>query len=197
MLKTSLIATLYTALSLSAIAAQGADAVDIAALRSDSMKKLVVHAKPKDTPSTPFILQNGEEMTLAGLSDSIKVVNFWATWCAPCRKEMPALDALAKEFAPIGLSVVPIATGHNPIPAIERFFGDAGIESIDYALDPKSKLARDMSVLGLPVTVILDERGREIARLTGDADWHSQSARDIVSALLGRPAGREEPMPQN
>ncbi|WP_417270890.1 TlpA disulfide reductase family protein [Celeribacter sp.] len=184
MLKTSLAATLYTALSLSAIAAQASDMSDIEALRTDSMKKLVVHAAPKETSDVPFTLQDGTELTLAEIDGDVKVVNFWATWCAPCRKEMPALDALAAEFSDAGLTVTPIATGHNPLPAIERFFDEAGIEHIDYALDAKSKLARDMSVLGLPVTLILDAEGHELARLTGDAEWHSQSARDIVAALL-------------
>ncbi len=148
------------------------------------MKKLVVHSAAKDTSRVPFTLQDGTELSLSEISDGISVVNFWATWCAPCRKEMPALDALAAEFSEAGLTVIPIATGHNPLPAIERFFDEAGITTIDYALDAKSQLARDMGVLGLPVTLILDAQGRELARLTGDADWHSQSARNIISALL-------------
>ena len=77
-----------------------------------------------------------------------------------------------------------IATGRNPLPAIDAFFEEIGVSNLPKYLDPKSKLSRDMGVLGLPITLILDPEGREIARMRGDAEWNSDSARAIIGALI-------------
>jgi thiol-disulfide isomerase/thioredoxin len=112
------------------------------------------------------------------------VLNFWATWCAPCRKEMPALDALQAALGDRGLEVVAIATGRNAPAAITRFFDETGVANLHPYTDPGMELARDMAVFGLPVTVILDREGREIARLTGEADWNGPAARAVLEGLL-------------
>lgn len=80
--------------------------------------------------------------------------------------------------------VVTIATGRNPQPAIDRFFEEIGVENLPKYLDPRSSLARDMAVLGLPITLILDPEGNEIARMRGDAEWNSESAYAVLEALL-------------
>lgn len=183
MLKNLVAATLYTALSLSAIPAGAGDLESLGALRDGDMKKLVIHAAPKPTSDAVFTDFEGQEMSLADFEGEVVVVNFWATWCAPCRKEMPSLDALAARYENADVRVLPIATGHNPRPAISRFLEDIEVSTLETALDPKSALAREMAVLGLPITVILDRDGREIARLTGDADWASPSAFAIIDAV--------------
>lgn len=183
MLKKIIVATLYTALSLSAIPAGAADKDTLDALRTGDMKKLAVHSEPKEVSDKTFTDFDGQELSLSDFHGDVVVLNFWATWCAPCREEMPALDALSAHFADQDVHVLPVATGHNPKPAIERFFDEAGIENLDTALDPKSALARDMAVLGLPVTVILDRTGAEVARLQGDAAWASDAAIAIIEAV--------------
>jgi len=85
--------------------------------------------------------------------------------------------------------VVTIATGRNAAPAMKKFFDDIGVENLPLHRDTNSALARQMGVFGLPVTVILDREGREIARLTGDADWNSESARAIIAALTADAQG--------
>ena len=112
------------------------------------------------------------------------VLNFWATWCAPCRKEMPSLDRLQTELGGDTFQVVTIATGRNTLPGITKFFEAADVTHLPILLDPKQKLSRSMGVLGLPITMIIDPEGREIARLRGDADWDTQSALAIISALI-------------
>lgn len=184
MLRKFVAVVLYTCLSTSAIVAWAVEPEAIEALKADTMRKLVVHKEPKPVSDISFFSAAGEEMSLDALRGEIAIVNFWATWCAPCREEMPSFDALAGEYGAQGLVVLPIATGHNPDAAIERFWKKAGITQLETARDPKSKLARDLGILGLPVTLVLNRDGDEIARLTGDADWHSDSARAIVEALL-------------
>ena len=176
-------AVLYTALALGANAAL-ADTAALEALRDGSMKKLVFHAEPVGVPESEFTDAEGSEHRLADWRGKYVLVNFWATWCAPCRKELPALDALNRDFGPDGFEVLTIATGRNPVPAIKRLFGEVGVEGLPILLDPNQTLSREMGVFGLPVSVILDPEGREIARLSGDAEWSGDSARAIVSALL-------------
>jgi hypothetical protein len=95
---------------------------------------------------------------------------------------MPSLDRL--QAAMPGLAVLPVATGRNSVEAIAKFYGEAGVTSLPVLRDPKSELARNMGVMGLPVTVILNPEGREVARLIGDAEWDSASAQAVLGALL-------------
>jgi len=160
-----------------------ADFSALEALRDGDMKKLNFSA-PRAFVDTAFMGEDGQPMNFETFKGQYTVVNFWATWCAPCRKEMPTLDALDKAFEGKGLDVVTIATGRNPQPAIDNFFDEIGVENLPKHLDPKQALARDMAVLGLPVTVVLDRNAREIARLTGDAHWNSPEAIRILTALI-------------
>jgi len=176
-------AVLYTALALGANTAL-ADTAALEALRDGTMKKLVFSAEPQDVSQIAFTDPDGGEHTLADWQGKYVLVNFWATWCAPCRKEMPGLADLQTEFGGDKFEVVPIATGRNALPGIKRFFQEIEVTNLPILLDPKQQLAREMAVLGLPITVILDPEGREIARLRGDAEWDSESAKTIVAALL-------------
>ena len=176
-------AVLYTALMLGANAAL-ADTAALEALRVGDMKKLMFHSEPQAVSSARFTEADGTERSLADWQGKHVLLNFWATWCAPCRKEMPALDALQAEFGGDDFEVVTLATGRNSLQGIRRFFEEEDIKGLPILLDPKQMVAREMAVLGLPITVILDPEGREIARLRGDADWASDSARAIVAALL-------------
>jgi thiol-disulfide isomerase/thioredoxin len=176
-------ALLYTALALSANAS-AADPAALEALRTGDMRKLTVLAEPVAAPLVVFTHENGSPIALDHYAGQIVVLNFWATWCAPCRKEMPLLDVLQAEMGGDDLAVVTIATGRNPRPAMERFFADAGVTHLPLHSDPQQQLARSMGVLGLPVTVILDRQGREVGRLQGEADWAGEDARALLAALI-------------
>lgn len=176
----ALVAALYTA---ALLAANGAGAQDLAALREGDMRKLALHDAPQEVPATVFDGDDGAETTLADLRGEVVVVNFWATWCAPCREEMPTLARLQEELGDEGVRVATIATGRNDPVEQKRFLEEVGAASLPLWRDPQQALARDMGVLGLPVTVILNREGQEVARLTGEADWSSESAFAILRAL--------------
>ena len=175
-----LTALLYTGMILTAnlAAADG-----IADLRDGDMKKLVVHAAPKSFGDTTLEAE-GSTASLADYRGRVVLVNFWAIWCAPCREEMPTLSALQDAYEGEDFAVVTIATGPNAPPAIDKFFGDTGVTNLPKYRDPKAALGRATGVLGLPVSVLLDRDGQEIARLTGTADWNSDSARAIIEHLI-------------
>lgn len=177
------LAVLYTALAVSANAAH-ADVGAAEAAREGSMKKLLF-AEPVAVSEETFTDPDGGEHRLADFEGKHVLVNFWATWCAPCRKEMPMLSELQTEFGGDGFEVVTIATGRNSVQGIRKFFEEVGVDNLPLYLDPKSSLGRDMGVLGLPITVILDPDGREIARMRGDAEWNSESAKAVIRALIG------------
>ena len=174
---------LYTGLGLGANSALADEAAAKAALAGD-MRKLVFHEVAKDLPAETLTDLDGAERSLSEWQGQWVVLNFWATWCAPCRKEMPSLERLAASQTETGAAVVTVATGRNPPPAIKRFFDEIGVENLPVILDPKSALARKMGVLGLPLTVILNPEGQEVARLIGDAEWDSADAYAMIEALL-------------
>ena len=177
-------AVLYTALALGATSATAADIAALEALREGTMKKLIFHGEAQPISDEVFTDPEGNEFTLADWDGKYVLLNFWATWCAPCRKEMPALNALQTDYQGDAFEVVTIATGRNELTGINRFFDEVGVDALPILLDPRSGLSRDMAVLGLPVTVIIDPEGNEIARMRGDAEWDSESGRAIIEALI-------------
>lgn len=174
------------ALYLSLLGAANAAMADpaLAALRAGDMEKLTVLEEPIAAPDTGFEDLAGNAMTLSDLRGRVVVLNFWATWCAPCREEMPTLSALDSALGGEEFRVVTMATGRNDAEAMARFMAEVGADGLTQYRDPRQALARSMGVLGLPVTVILDREGREVARLMGDADWSSASAMAIMEALI-------------
>ncbi len=176
-------ALLYAALATLANPAS-ADIAAAEALREGDMTKLIFSSTPKSAGQTPFTDPDGGEHLLSDYEGQVVLVNFWATWCAPCRKEMPTLEALQVELGGDDFQVVTIATGRNKVAGINRFFEEASVSHLPVFLDPKSTLAREMLVLGLPISVVLNREGQEVARLKGDADWASESAFAIFRELM-------------
>jgi thiol-disulfide isomerase/thioredoxin len=172
-----LLVVLYTAFLIGANPA----VADVAALRDGDMKKLALHDAPVTIPEAVLLDAKDGEHSMADYHGKWVVLNFWATWCAPCRHEMPSLDRLQAAMPEI--AVVPVATGRNAVEGIERFFAEEAIVNLPILRDPKSQLARGMGVMGLPVTVILNPEGQEVARLIGDAEWDSASAKAVLAAL--------------
>ena len=129
------------------VAAQSAaDIATAEELREGSLKKLMFTA-PDPVSEVDFTDLDGGTHDLADYRGRVVLLNFWATWCAPCRKEMPALDALQAEFGGESFQVVTVATGRNSPTGLTRFFADENIQNLPLLTDPKQLLARDMAVL--------------------------------------------------
>ena len=99
------------------------------------------------------------------------------------------LSELQAELGGDDLDVVTVATGRNPLPAITTFFNEIGVDNLPRHRDPKQRISREMQVFGLPITVIMNREGQEIARLQGDAHWNSDSAKAILRALIDAESG--------
>jgi thiol-disulfide isomerase/thioredoxin len=177
-----LVVVLYTSLVLGANAGH-ADVAAADAARAGDMRRVAFGAAPVPLPEIGVVDEAEAPHALAEYKGQWVLLNFWATWCAPCRAEMPTLQALDSAMGD-DFSVVTVATGRNSVEGIDKFFGEAGITTLPKLRDPKSELARNMGILGLPLTVILNPEGQEVARLIGDADWNSADAKAMLTALM-------------
>ncbi|MCY4304984.1 MAG: TlpA disulfide reductase family protein [Aestuariivita sp.] len=159
----------------------------IESIRSGDMKKLVFLDPPQPVSEANFSLGDGlGNATLGDFRGKWILLNFWATWCAPCKKEMPMLSEIQIQYGGENFEVITLATGRNSAQGIANFFSKAGISNLPHYHDPKQNVAKEMSVFGLPTTMIIDPNGFEIARLRGDADWSSNSAKRIIEILIAQ-----------
>ena len=150
--------------------------------------------KPAETNSAPvaeaFQDAEGNPVTVAEAARKRGVViNFWATWCAPCIKEMPELDALKKTLAADGIDVIALSQDRGGLAKVAPFFKKQGYANLDIHLDPKSAFGRAYKIRGLPTTIIFDRDGRELGRLEGIAEWNATEVVDFIRACLPAQSG--------
>src|SRR5262249_34528033 len=124
--------------------------------------------------------------TLADFKGKVVLLNIWATWCGPCRKEMPALDRLQAALAGPDFEVVALSIDRGGMDAVRKFFADIGIRNLAMYLDSSGQALRTLSALGLPTTLLIDREGREIGRLIGPAEWDSPEMVEFVRCVVAR-----------
>ncbi|MEL6478150.1 MAG: TlpA disulfide reductase family protein, partial [Pseudomonadota bacterium] len=133
----------------------------IAPLKGDHMTKLTCHETAFNPMTAGFTDTDDQPMTVADLSGKVVLMNFWATWCPPCRAEMPSIDRLAGAVAGDDIAVMAVSTDRGGRDKIDRFFAEIDVQNLAVYRDKKSALARDAGAMGLPVTIILNRQGRE------------------------------------
>ncbi len=147
-----------------------------AAQKDTGLDKLVVHGSPREVPEFSFIDGAGETRMLADWSGKLLLVNIWATWCAPCKEEMPALDRLEAKLGGENFAVLPISVDRGGLQKPRGFLEEINADNLPLLLDETARLNFKLEVMGLPATLIIDEQGREIARMIGPAEWDSPEA---------------------
>lgn len=149
-----------------------------------------VGSSPKPPPVIAFTDAAGQPMSLADFKGKTILVNLWATWCVPCRQEMPALDKLQSELGGNDFQVVAINVDTRNPDKPKAWLQDNGIRNLAYYADPAGKLLQVLQksghVVGLPTTLVVDASGCEIAQLKGPAEWASPDALAFMRTALGR-----------
>jgi thiol-disulfide isomerase/thioredoxin len=149
-----------------------------------------VEKDPKPLPNLTFDGPEGRPITLIDLKGKTVLLNLWATWCVPCRQEMPALDRLQAELGGTDFEVVAVNIDTRNPDKPRRWLAEAGVTRLAYYADPQAKVFQDLrqigKAVGMPTTLLLDPQGCELAHLSGPAEWASEDALKLVRAALGR-----------
>lgn len=182
-------AMLYGALAFCATPATAGDlsADQIEALktaRAGDMTKLIFHDAAKPRLETAFETGDGASVSVADYEGKVVVLDFWATWCPPCREEMPSLDRLKGAMADEGFDVVAVSMDRAGTEKIRDFYDSVGVEHLSIHREPSLRIGAEGAILGMPTTLILDREGREIARLQGGAEWDSKEAKALLEAIM-------------
>jgi thiol-disulfide isomerase/thioredoxin len=156
----------------------GAIAGDSAVLR--------MHASPRELPEIAFVDGTGRPVTLADFRGRTVLLNVWATWCPPCREEMPSLDRLQKTLGGPAFEVVALSIDAGGAPVVKRFYDEIGIRSLAIYVDPGMHAAGQLAALGVPTTLLIDREGRELGRHAGPARWDDPDAVRLISRYLAR-----------
>ena len=146
------------------------------------LRKFIFSEKTEVLPK-PLILDANENMVEIGYDEDILIINFWATWCAPCKKEMPSLNSLAQNMKYEDIQIITIASGRNSKEAIDGFFDDNNLVNLKKYRDPRGRIAVKYGVTALPTTVVIDPTGIEIGRIIGDIDWDTSDTRIFFNEL--------------
>lgn len=167
-----------------------ATAERIGPLARGEVAALGVLSEPKPAPALAFSGPDGGTTTLDALKGKMLLVNLWATWCVPCREEMPALDKLQKALGGQDFEVVAINVDTRNLDRPKSWLKEAGINHLAFHADPSGKvmqiLQRSGELVGLPTTLLVDAQGCEVAVMKGPADWGGEDAQALVRAALGR-----------
>jgi thiol-disulfide isomerase/thioredoxin len=143
--------------------------------------------RPAAVPGLKFIDGSEKPLSLAAFKGRPVLLNVWATWCLPCRKEMPSLDRLQAKFDPAKFLVLTLSIDRAGIPAVKKFYADLGIKSLGVYLDQSSAALHQLGLIGIPGTLLINREGQEIGRKLGPAEWDSPE----VIALLREHFGVE------
>jgi thiol-disulfide isomerase/thioredoxin len=151
---------------------------------ASGIEKLTWSESPQPATDAPFQNGKGDAVTLADYHGKVVVVNLWATWCAPCIREMPTLDTLQSELGGDDLHVIAMSQDREGEPIARPFMEKNEWSNLDLYVAPNLAFARAAEVKGLPTTLIIDKQGREVARLQGTAEWDSTEVRSVLEKLI-------------
>jgi thiol-disulfide isomerase/thioredoxin len=143
---------------------------------------------PVPAPQTAFtaVREGVEQTARLGEFEGVVLLNVWATWCAPCVHEMPALDQLQADLGEEGLTVIALSVDRGGLNKVAPFYEDLRLEHLGIYLDPRGKLARDLDVRGLPSTYLVDRDGRIVGAIQGAYDWAGDDAKALIRHYLAQ-----------
>ena len=140
-----------------------------------NLKNLVVHKIPKIYDNIIFLDDADEEINIKNLDSKLIILNFWATWCEPCKEEMPSLNRLQANQKLKNLKIYPINIGKENLNKVKSFFTELDINNLEPYFDNPSTLAKTFSLRGLPTTILLNSKGEEFARIIGSINFDDEN----------------------
>ncbi len=144
-----------------------------------------MHETPQAVPDLRFVDAEGRESSLQVFQGQMVLLNVWATWCVPCREEMPALDRLQAKLGSAEFKVVPLSIDRGGLEKVKGFYRELSLEALPIYVDETGKASQQLATIGIPTTLLIDQVGQELGRLVGPAEWD----RPEMIALLRRHIG--------
>ena len=157
---------------------------NISFAEKNEVNKFLFHENSQQLKKLNVLDINDNEINIINKDTDIMLINFWATWCSPCTKEMPSLNELQSKFDTKNLKIVTVATGRNNPNKILAFFKKYNLSNLENYRDPKGKLALELGVIGLPFSVIISKEKRNIGQLIGPIDWSKKEVEDLFIELV-------------
>ena len=159
-------------------------------LSTGAMTTFVFKQPPAPLPDVQFVNAEGKPVTLKDWSGKVVLLNLWATWCAPCRAEMPALDRLQAALGSDKFEVVALAVDKSGLEGARKFLDETKAQKLKLYADPTARQGNELKVIGMPTSILIDAQGREIGRLIGPAEWDSPEAKTPDRGLSSRGCAR-------
>ena len=147
-------------------------------LEASEIKNLIIYEEPKKYNNLSFLDDKNNELKLNSFKGNVILLNFWATWCAPCKEEMPSLDLLEENKELNNLKIFPINVGKDNLNKASSFFNNLKIRNLNLYFDNPQTLAKKLSLRGIPTTILFNKKGDEFARIVGSIDFSDQKFLD-------------------
>lgn len=170
-----------------------APAGDLATRPDDETAAMTLHEAPRELPEVRFTDGSGKRLSLADFRGKLVLLNLWATWCGPCREEMPTLDRLQAALGGADFEVVALSIDRAGMGVVDAFYAETGVRSLARYIDESGKSAQQLNAVGLPTTLLLDREGREIARHVGPAEWDTPEMVAFFRQRLSQDSGALRP----
>lgn len=150
-----------------------------------------LHDTPLPLPAISFADEHGNPLTLDRWRGKVVLLNVWATWCAPCRHEMPTLDRLRAMLGSERFEVVALSIDRAGVGVVRRFFDEIGIQHLGIFIDATMKASRALRIFGLPGTLLIGPDGRELGQLIGPAEWDTPEMVAFFNQVIAKHTGKE------
>lgn len=145
----------------------------------------VKKATPEAVPEIVFKDATGADRKLADFKGKVILLNLWATWCAPCREEMPSLNRLQEALGGDKFEVVALSLDRQGADASKKFLDEVKATALNLYVDSTAKQGTMLKLVGMPTTILIDAEGREVGRLAGPAAWDSDEAKTLIKGVMG------------
>lgn len=159
----------------------------------EAVKTFVMHSAPRAVATISFSDGQGQARSLRDFKGKVVVLNIWATWCVPCRKEMPALDRLQAALGGPDFEVLPLSIDRGGLDTVSKFYTEIGVSHLAKYIDTSGLVVRGLDAIGVPTTLIIDRAGNEVARVIGPAEWDAPEIVELMKSVMAKTTGPSAP----